>query len=137
MIANNLAATGGQMVYRQCRYLVPTDIVPCLDSVKATLQGFGPIVDRNVTALISLYADTDVLADIEKATPPFTPVIIYPATGTPPGSQFTSTSFMGGTYGPVFEKSGIVAIVEIYVQNRFPFHVFGFSGGSSYEVTIN
>lgn len=137
IIANNLAATGGQMMYRQCRYLDPSDIEPCLNSVKATLEGFSPIVDRKITVLISLYADATVLADVEKAKPPFSPSYTFPLTGPPAGSQFTVASFMGGTYGPVFQKSGIVGIVEVYVQNKFPFHVFGFGGGSSYEVTIN
>jgi hypothetical protein len=137
IIAQNLAATGGQMVYRQCHYLVLTDIPTCLDGVKNTLQGFAPLVNRNITVLITLYADAKVIADVEKAKPPFSPSYTYPNTGTPTGSQFSAASFTSGAYAPIFQKSGFVGIVEIYVENKFLFNTFGFGRGSSYEVTIN
>ena len=144
IIAQNLAGAGGQMVYRQCAFVLFdvaltgsgtfTDIinlVDCINDTKATLESFGPLVDRDIDVSISVFADPDWL---DPTVNTYGTVLLVHRTTSVKGSQYTATDFTSGVLNNSFVGSGLAIVVETYVNNKFP--LFGFGVGTSYEVSI-
>jgi TadE-like protein len=133
LIATNYAASGGQMLYRECRFLEHTDVPNCLIRVKALLKTASIQAGHSADFILSWYQATSSI-------PPFSPELKSQVLGDTfaRSSKISVADFNGlgrsRAATDFFKKHGQAWVCEALVESPIK---YDFIGGIAYAKMVN